>query len=80
MPELRHTARFAQKAIQLLSARQVAGARHFNSDGAVKLRVSGLVDGAERAVADSLDQLELAELLARSALAARRRGGVQQKT
>src|SRR6202041_432314 len=39
----------------------VAGARDLDCDGAIKLGVAGLEDGAERAVADGVENLKFAE-------------------
>ena len=54
---------FAQEAVQILLAGEMAGARDFDRDDAVQLRVPGLVHGAERPNANRLEQLEPAQAL-----------------
>jgi hypothetical protein len=63
--ELGDTARLAEESVQLLRAGQVARARHLDGDSAVQLRVARLVDGAEAALADRVQEQEAADPLAR---------------
>jgi hypothetical protein len=69
--ELGDAAGLAEEAVEVLRlVADVAAARDLDGDGAVELRIAGLEDRAETAVADFLDDLEAAD-----GLAARRPGG-----
>src|SRR5262249_49885396 len=56
-------ARLADEALQVGAAGQLAAARNLDGHDAIQLGVTGLVDRAERPLAQSSDQLELAQLL-----------------
>ena len=60
--KLGDAAGFAQEAIDVLRIRaDVARTRNLDGDDAVEFGVAGLEDGAERAVAERAEHLELAD-------------------
>src|SRR5215472_12739478 len=61
--QLRHATCLAQKAVQFLRPGQVAGTRHLDRDDAIQSGVACLVDRAEGAMPQRVEQLELAKLL-----------------
>ena len=73
MLELGGAPGLAQEAVQVLGPGEAAAAGDLEGDDAVELGVAGLVDGAEGADAELLEQLELAEALGGFARAANRR-------
>src|SRR5262249_48627388 len=62
MPKLGGGAGLAQKTLAVRLVFQRAGVRQFHGNQAVQLCVAGLPDRSDPADADSLEQLELAEL------------------
>jgi hypothetical protein len=61
MPELRDAARFAQKAIAVMSITELSGARHLQRHHPPQRRVTGLIHRPEPAHAHDTEQIEIAE-------------------
>jgi hypothetical protein len=62
MSKLGDTTGLAEEAIALIAQGQIGGSRDLDRDDAVQLAVARLVDGAEGASANFLEQDEIAEL------------------